>query len=108
MPSDLPRLAETAWLRWEAGIYNGEPEAIEALDRLLATMGSQRFRAPPSKQRIEVLRLFAHGATTRTAAETMGVSPETVRSLLARVRMQLGARTTIQAVAIAWRRGLIE
>lgn len=48
-----------------------------------------------------VLRQMALGKTYAEAAQTLGISPETVKRQLAITRSKLGARTTAQAVAIA-------
>jgi DNA-binding CsgD family transcriptional regulator len=48
-----------------------------------------------------ILRHIALGLTGPEAAETLGISNETVKKQLAIARSKLGANTTAQAVAIA-------
>ena len=45
--------------------------------------------------------------TTTTAAERLGISPETVRTHVRNAMNKLGARTRAQAIAIAMRDGEI-
>jgi DNA-binding CsgD family transcriptional regulator len=55
----------------------------------------------------ESLRLVALGMTTTTAAERLGISPETVRTHVRNAMNKLGARTRAQAIAVAMRDGEI-
>jgi PAS domain S-box-containing protein len=55
----------------------------------------------------ESLRLVAMGMTTTTAAERLGISPETVRTHVRNAMNKLGARTRAQAIAVAMRDGEI-
>ncbi|MBW3662909.1 MAG: response regulator transcription factor [Actinobacteria bacterium] len=57
---------------------------------------------------LRVLRAVALGASTKTVAADLGVSPETVKSHLRRVYEKLGVDDRVQAVATAIRRGIIE
>ena len=56
---------------------------------------------------LEVLRLAADGGSTATIAERLGISPATVKSHFEAGYAKLGARNRAEAVAIAFRRGLI-
>lgn len=55
----------------------------------------------------ESLRLVAMGMTTTSAAERLGISPETVRTHVRNAMNKLGARTRAQAIAVAMRDGEI-
>ena len=51
----------------------------------------------------EVLVLVAGGATNQEIADSLHLSPHTVRNHLARLYSRLGARSRLEAVAIAIR-----
>jgi DNA-binding NarL/FixJ family response regulator len=55
----------------------------------------------------DVLRLVAGGATNRDVAAQLGVSDETVKTLLARTFAKLGARKRAEAVSRAHELGLL-
>jgi PAS domain S-box-containing protein len=55
----------------------------------------------------ESLRLVAMGMTTTTAADQLGISPETVRTHVRNAMNKLGAKTRAQAIAVAMRDGEI-
>ena len=50
-----------------------------------------------SRRELEVLRTFAQSDSTEDAARRLGISPNTVRNHLERIRHKLGVKTTIQA-----------
>jgi DNA-binding CsgD family transcriptional regulator len=56
----------------------------------------------------EVLRFLGAGLTTREMADRMSLSIETVRNHVRMVLAQLGARSRLEAVLLAHRRGLLE
>lgn len=56
---------------------------------------------------VEVLRLLADGAGTREISSELGYSERTIKSVIADVTRDLGARTRAHAVAVAMRRALI-
>ncbi len=60
-----------------------------------------------SEEEIQVLHLMANGATTQQVANTMHWSEATVKRRIRAVLDKLGAKTRAQAVAEAFRRGLI-
>jgi DNA-binding NarL/FixJ family response regulator len=64
----------------------------------------QRPLAPRER---DVLRLVAAGRTNPEIAAELGLSTETVKTLLERINDKLGARRRAEAVAIAERRGLL-
>jgi DNA-binding CsgD family transcriptional regulator len=73
--------------------------------------GHSRFTGvdrPPSAREREILDLLAHGATDEQIATMLSLSPATVQSHVRNAKAKLGARTRAQAVALAFRRGLID
>jgi DNA-binding CsgD family transcriptional regulator len=56
----------------------------------------------------EVLRLLAAGLGQKQIARHLGTSPRTVLHQVAAARRRLGAPTTIAAVALAIRDGLLD
>lgn len=98
------------WKRWHAGIQRGSPKALDAVDRLLSKLAEPDRKKPPLEQHrwVEVLRLSSHGLTRKRVAREMGIGEETVKTHLQRAAVALGANNTTHAVAIAWRKGLIE
>lgn len=60
-----------------------------------------------SRREREVLALVAGGATNRDVAEALGVSDETVKTLLTRIFAKLGVRRRAEAVSTAHRLGLL-
>lgn len=65
-----------------------------------------RSRGPSARER-EILGLLAAGATDGQIAVQLEVSPATVQSHVRSAKSKLGARTRVQAVALALRQGLI-
>jgi DNA-binding NarL/FixJ family response regulator len=51
---------------------------------------------------------MAAGRSNRAIADTLELSPDTMRTHAQAIRRKLGARSRLEAVAIALRRGLIE
>jgi DNA-binding NarL/FixJ family response regulator len=64
-------------------------------------------RAALSPREREVLRMVAGGATNREVASELGVSDETIKTILARVFAKLGVRRRAEAVSEAHQLGLI-
>ena len=64
-------------------------------------------RAALSPRERDVLRLVASGQTNRQVGETLGVSAESVKTLLKRAFAKLGAANRVQAVMAARRLGLL-
>lgn len=56
----------------------------------------------------EVLQLLSAGTSTQELAETLFLSPHTVRNHVRNLSAKLGAHSKLEAVAIALREGLIE
>ncbi|MFD0204411.1 MULTISPECIES: response regulator transcription factor [Saccharothrix] len=62
---------------------------------------------PLTGRQREVLALMAEGTGTEEIAERMGLARNTVRNHVQRVLEKLGARSKLEAVAIARRNGLL-
>jgi DNA-binding NarL/FixJ family response regulator len=60
-----------------------------------------------SAREVEVLGVIGTGATTRSAAEVMGISPKTVENHKQRIFSKLGVQNQAHAVAVALRHGLL-
>jgi PAS domain S-box-containing protein len=60
-----------------------------------------------TKRQNEVLELLAEGASTDQIAATLHLSKETVRNYVRQVLRALGARSRLEAVALAHREGLL-
>jgi DNA-binding NarL/FixJ family response regulator len=58
-------------------------------------------------RRIEVLKLLAGGADTRTIARELQLSERTVKTLVHDIQLTLGVSTRAQAVAEGIRSGLL-
>jgi DNA-binding NarL/FixJ family response regulator len=74
---------------------------------------SARAKAPNTDdylnaREIQTLDLVAAGCTNREIASRLFVSPDTVKAHLSEVFRKLGARDRTEAVAMAFRRGLVE
>lgn len=64
-------------------------------------------QAPLSRRERDVLRRVAAGETNRQIADALGISAETVKTLLVRIHHKLGTHRRAEAVAEAHRRGLL-
>jgi DNA-binding NarL/FixJ family response regulator len=64
--------------------------------------------APLSPRESEILQRVAYGASTKEVARALGISPHTVKTHLERIFEKLGANDRAQAVAIAFRLGLVQ
>jgi DNA-binding NarL/FixJ family response regulator len=60
-----------------------------------------------TRRELEVLQLIAEGLNTRDIARRLWVTEETVKTHVRRLLNKLGARTRAQAVAVAFRRGVL-
>lgn len=60
-----------------------------------------------TRREAELLGLLGQGISPRAAAETMGLSNETVRTHTRNLYRKLGVGDRASAVAIAWREGLV-
>lgn len=88
----------------------------EVIDRLVSSLSSANAQiagykisivrpVPPpahfSAKELEIVRLLAEGLTKAEVAEQIGVSTDTVRTHLSRLRARWNARSSAQLVAIA-------
>jgi len=67
----------------------------------------QRRRKDLTSREREVLRLLATGASTTAIAETLVVSRATARNHIHNMLSKLNAHSRVEAVAVAWRDGLL-
>jgi two-component system response regulator DevR len=80
----------------------------DLLSRLLPRLrGEASGGITVSERELQILTLVASGATNNEIARRLHLSPNTVRNHLARLYPRLGARSRLQAVAIAVREGLL-
>jgi DNA-binding NarL/FixJ family response regulator len=86
-----------------------EREPPTALLAAIFGDGPIRMQGEPffGEREKEVLQLLACGRTEQTIAAALGTSIYTVKTQLKTVKRKLGARSTPQMVALAWRKGLI-
>jgi DNA-binding CsgD family transcriptional regulator len=85
-------------------IRNGDPQALQAVDRLLYDM---RHIDDITDRELEVLALMSRGLTYAETGRVLYVEPSTIKSSLKSTRAKLGARNVTHAVAIALREGMI-
>lgn len=64
-------------------------------------------RAPLSSRERETLRLVAAGRTNRQIAAELGLTPETIKTLLTRAYRKLGVQRRAEAVLEATRQGIL-
>ncbi len=99
----------SAVLAAHAGELLLPPEVLGGMVRRLAEAPvAAPMAAALTPRELELLRHLALGTSTRTIAEAMGISAETVRTHVQAVRRKLGAQSKLQAVTIGLQRGLIE
>ncbi|GAA1985357.1 response regulator transcription factor [Kitasatospora viridis] len=60
-----------------------------------------------TRREVQVLARIAEGQDTQEIAAAMGIAPSTARTHVQRVLMKLGARTRLEAAAVADRTGLL-
>ncbi len=70
-------------------------------ERLVAPAEPPESNNELTRRELEILRLVATGADTRTAAERLHVSPATVRNHVQNILGKLGLHSRLQAVAYA-------
>jgi DNA-binding NarL/FixJ family response regulator len=67
----------------------------------------EQEQAMPSAREIEVLQLVSHGLVNREIGNRLFLSEETVKSHIRHILAKLQARSRAHAVAVGFRRGLI-
>jgi len=60
-----------------------------------------------TKRQRQILQLVAEGETLREIALELGLKHQYVKNLMGVIRRRLSAKSTVQAVAIALRKGVI-
>ncbi|MTH66652.1 hypothetical protein GL284_20615 [Paracoccus sp. DK608] len=91
--------------REDRELSDSELDEVESIfNQLLAAVEAAR---PLSDIERAILSHLAHGLPYKEIAHLQGVSTETIKKRLERIRELLGARNSVQAVAIATKRGLI-
>ena len=80
-------------------------QQMDAYEEVVAALSQPPM---PSQRELELLTLMADGLTDVEIAEKLSISAKTMRSRLHALRMKMQARTRTHAVAIAFRRGLLE
>ncbi|MDR7403370.1 MAG: LuxR C-terminal-related transcriptional regulator [Armatimonadota bacterium] len=87
-------------------------QVMEGAAALVASPPSSPPPPPPpppllSPRETQILRLLASGYGTRAIAETLAISPATVRNHIQQIMMTLRAHSRLEAVVKALQRGLI-
>jgi DNA-binding NarL/FixJ family response regulator len=94
-----------------------DPDELNArLRRLITRAATPRTDSTPragtfsalTTRENEVLRLLAHGLTQEQIAQELEISPATVGTHIQRVLGKLDVHSRTQAVALAYREGLVE
>jgi DNA-binding CsgD family transcriptional regulator len=95
----------------EVRVIQTAREALGDLEEYLAETSGRRFTrrtAELTGREREVLAGLAAGLTTEEVADSLHVSPHTVRSRVKNALRKMEAKTREQAVAIAIREGAID
>ncbi|MFI9200193.1 response regulator transcription factor [Streptomyces sp. NPDC053048] len=74
----------------------------------MATPTRPQLGAPLTDRELEILEAVSHGHYIASIAARMFLSENTVKTHLLRINIKLGARGKTHAVAIAYRRGLLD
>jgi DNA-binding NarL/FixJ family response regulator len=72
-----------------------------------AARGASGRRDTMTRRELQVLALLAEGASTREISQRLGISTNTVRNHVQNLLGKLGARSRLEAVAIAKRSGMV-
>src|SRR5438094_5031778 len=81
------------------------PGATDGYEEVVAALSEP---PRPSQRELELLTLMADGLTDGEIAEKLSISAKTMRSRLHAMRLKMQARTRTHAIAIAFRRGLLD
>jgi DNA-binding NarL/FixJ family response regulator len=84
---------------------DNDREKLDGYEEVVAALAEP---PKPSQRELELLRLLADGLTDAEIAEQLSISAKTMRSRFHALRIKMQARTRTHAVAIAFRRGLLE
>jgi two-component system, NarL family, nitrate/nitrite response regulator NarL len=89
-----------------------EPEALaRLLDDLLARRGSRMIATPElphlTSREADVLRLLVSGMSVKEMAQTLGISPETIKVHLGRLYGKLGVNDRVAAIRAGRRLGWV-
>jgi PAS domain S-box-containing protein len=76
-------------------------------ERLTAPAVAEPTRESLTRRELEILRMIATGVSTKAAADTLHVSPATVRNHVQNILGKLGAHSRLEAVAMATRQRLL-
>lgn len=82
--------------------------SAEVLAGVLEGLTSHGGGTPLTARERETLLLLAAGASTEEVSERLGVARNTVRNHVQRILAKLGARSKLEAVAIARREGMLD
>ena len=95
--------------------YVVKPYADDVLLARVRRLVERRIRPPEpvvserlTKRELEILQLLADGLRYRQIAEQLFISPRTVGTHIEHILSKLGARSRAQAVAVAYREGLLQ
>lgn len=90
------------------GVGDGDQKVAGDGDaKASSTPVQSRSVALLTRREIQVLELLAEGLSTKDLAERLGVSPFTVRRHVETILLKTGVHTQAQAVAYAYRAGLL-
>ncbi|MDH6127890.1 LuxR C-terminal-related transcriptional regulator [Kitasatospora sp. GP82] len=107
-------VVERAIVRVRAGEAAVAVDVLQgAFERLLRPMAEPdddalRLLRLLTRREVQVLLRIAEGEDTAAIAAGMGIAPSTARTHVQRVLMKLGARTRLEATAVAARTGLLD
>jgi DNA-binding CsgD family transcriptional regulator len=99
----------TVVVRYEARAVALDP--LKAALWLVYPMQDSIERPKPSgltRRELEILQLLANGADTEEISRSLTIGAETVKTHIRRLLSKLGARSRTHAVAIAFRRALVD
>lgn len=102
---ELTRYTDAHWGAWREAIKLGEPAALWALARLRVAILMQSTQLTVVER--DTLYLYSQGHTLPEVAELMFFTKESIRKRTAKIRLKLDAKTTLQAVSIAQREGML-
>ena len=82
-------------------------ELLARMRTLLSRVPRPRSDTPLTNREVEVLSLLSDGLTQDEIAETLFISPKTVGTHIQRILPKLGVHSRTEAVALAYREGII-